>query len=126
MKVNVVILGVIVSTIFIYSNDVLAEKRLTIDEVTALFKNKTYEVHKESKNKQYQVYSADDGTYSKKKKSGKIKRGTWKVDSKGRHCVEFKKEKCSKVIEVGNGIYHKITNGEHTHTLKNFVSGNKL
>lgn len=126
MKVKVVIIGVIFSTVFAYSNIVLAGKILTVAEAKALFTNKTYDVQKEKGNKQFKVYSSADGTYNKKKKNGNIRKGKWRIVSKGNHCVIFKKEKCSEVVSAGNGVYHKMTNGKHTHTLKNFVTGNKL
>ena len=54
------------------------------------------------------------------------------MDADGNHCVKIMrrkkvKERCKKVIDVGGGVYHKLSSdGIHTHTLQNFVSGKQL
>ena len=102
------------------------EKLLTAEEAQALFSNKTFDGFNEEKGKDYKVFSSADGVHNLQKSNGKMKEGEWRIDDKGRHCVKFKKEKCTKVIAVGDGIYEKHRRGEHTHTLKNFVDGDQL
>ncbi len=102
------------------------EKVLTAEEAQALFSNKTFDGFNEDKGKSFKVYSSADGVHNLQKISGKMKEGTWRIDDRGRHCVKFKKKSCTRVILVGDGVYHKIKGDEHTHTLKNFVDGNQL
>jgi hypothetical protein len=102
------------------------EKTLTAEEAQALFSNKTFDGFNEEKGKSFKVFSSADGVHNLQKSNGKMKKGAWRIDKRGRHCVEFKNEKCSKVVTEGDGVYKKITYGEHTHTLKNFVDGDQL
>ena len=122
------VLAAIFCTSMAFSISVCAEgSKLSADEAQALFSNKTFDGFNESKGKPFQVFSSADGEHVLKKKSGKIKKFAWRVDKRGRHCVDFgSKEKCSKVMNMGGGVYHKVTYGEHTHTLKNFVDGDQL
>ena len=126
MKIKTTPLVFLISAMSFASSPVVAEQALTADEARALFSNKTFDVHSVSKGKDLKAYASAEGVHALKKANGKIKQGKWHIDSEGRHCVELKKEKCSTVISVAEGVYHKISDGEHTHTLKNFVNGNQL
>ena len=102
------------------------ERTLNKEEAQALFSNKTFGGVNESKGKEFKVYASADGVHTLKKANGQLKEASWRIDEEGRHCVEFSREKCAKVVTEGDGVYKKIRNGEHTHTLRNFVDGNQL
>jgi len=102
------------------------EKTLSKDEAQALFSNKTFDGINEEEGKSFQVYSSADGVHNLKKANGKMKQGTWSIDNKGRHCIEFGRKKCASVVTDGSGVYKKMRHGEVTHTLKNFVDGDQL
>ena len=105
------------------------EKILNKEEAIALFTDKTFDGYQEIKKKNFKVFSASDGTHTVEFESGKTKYRYWRINDAGEHCIskrEGKGGRCSEVKSVGGGVYHKITEGEHTHTLKNFVSGNQL
>ena len=105
------------------------ENILNKEEAVALFTNKTFDGYNEIKGKGFKVFSSSDGTHTVVFESGKTKHRYWRVNKDGEHCVSKRAGKggrCSVVKSVDNGVYHKITEGEHTHTLKNFVSGNQL
>jgi len=122
-----VLLSIFYASLFFNVAAVAEEKKLTSEEAQALFSNKTFDGVNETKGKSFQVFSSADGVHNLKKANGKMKAGAWRVDNRGRHCVDFgSKEKCSKVMDMGDGVYHKISYGEHTHTLKNFVDGDQL
>ena len=101
------------------------ERTLTGEEVQALFAGKTFDGYNENRGKSYKAYSDPDGVFIHKN-TKRTKETTWEVDSRGRHCVKFKKKYCGKIISVGDGVYHKMKRGEHANTLTNFVEGNKL
>jgi hypothetical protein len=110
------------------SSPVLASKDLSADEVKALFTNKTFDVHNVAKGKDLKGYDSDDGTHLiyipwKDKIS---KRKWWVEDNK--HCTSHPKrgDNCKVMRDMGDGIYHGISDGEHTHTLSNFRDGNQL
>ncbi|MGM0594675.1 MAG: hypothetical protein ACQETD_09070 [Pseudomonadota bacterium] len=45
----------------------------------------------------------------------------------GMHCCVRKgKEECGPIYDVGQGVYHKVTDGRHSHTMKQFSEGNRL
>ena len=120
---NKLLIAIITGLLAMTSQLVLAEKVLSMDEAKALFTDKTFDGYNEKKGKSFRVYSSSDGTHVVQKKSGKIRKKTWKINDQGQHCV---KDKCADVIDVGGGVYHKKRTGKHTHTLKNFVDGNQL
>ena len=119
------LITIISASLFISVSACAEEKVLNAEEAQALFSGKTFDGFNEDKGKPYKVYSAPDGTmiHQNKKRTKEI---TWKIDSRGRHCAYFNKKKCGKVVSVGDGVYHKLKGDEHSHTLKNFVDGNKL
>lgn len=105
------------------------EKVLSKEEAVALFKDKTFDGYQEVKGKGFRIYSAADGTHNVHFPGGKTKTRYWSINDEGEHCVsksEGKGGRCSVVKAIGDGVYHKITEGEHTHTLKNFVDGNQI
>ena len=105
------------------------EKILNKEEAIALFTDKTFDGYQEIKEKKFKVFSASDGAHTVVFESGKTIDRYWRINDDGEHCVSKRQGKggrCSVVKSVGNGVYHKITEGEHTHTLKNFVNGNQL
>lgn len=101
------------------------EKLLSVEEAKVLFSGKTFDGFNEAKGKSYRVYSAADGKMLHKNKK-RTKELTWEIDSEGQHCAYFNNPNCGKILSVGDGVYHKIRDGEHTNTLKNFVEGNQL
>ncbi len=120
---------ILISILCLSSTVVFAEENLSAEQVKELFYDKTFDGHNETKNKTFKGYSSPDGKMFFKFKSGKKKKKFSHIDDKGRHCVSKKKNKpgrCSYIVPMGNGVYHKITMGVHTHTLKNFVDGKHL
>ena len=129
MKNSTALFCVVCLTVMSSSTVLAAGKTLTQAEATALFKGKTFDGYQEVKQKKFRVYSAPDGKHTIRFASGKEIHRFWKISDKGEHCIAKKKKKmgkCSKVMDMGNGVYHKVRGGTHTHTLKNFVAGNKL
>lgn len=103
------------------------ERTLSQAEAQELFSDKTFDGHQVVKNKDFRVFSSSDGQHTVHFANGKVKTGTWEVDDEGRHCVTLRKKRCTKVVAVGDGVYHKKkANGKHTHTLSNFQAGNQL
>lgn len=111
------------------SGAVSAEEILNGDQVKTLFSNKTFDGQDVIKDRKYRVYSSTNATMKIVYSRGVTKTRYWLIDDKGRHCVskeEGKKGKCSVVIGIGGGVYKKITNDKHSHTMKNYVDGNQL
>ena len=99
---------------------------LSADEAKALFSGKTFDGYNEIKGRSYRVYSDPSGTMIHKN-AKRTKEFAWEIDGEGRHCAIFSNgPRCGKIVSVGDGVYHKVSDGEHINTLKNFVDGNKL
>ncbi|MBD3670172.1 MAG: hypothetical protein HUJ29_05300 [Gammaproteobacteria bacterium] len=122
---NTFLLTILSVMLALTSQAALAEKKLSKAEAEALFTDKTFDGVNEKKNREFRVYSSPDGEHIVVRK-GKTKEKEWRINDDGQHCVTGRKEKCADVIDMGNGVYHKIRKGKHTHTLSNFQDGNQL
>jgi hypothetical protein len=103
----------------------IAEKQLTADEVKALFIGKTADGTNVIKDKNYRLYTKDDSTAIHKNRK-RTKEVSWKVTDDGKHCVQFRSLRCGYIVDMGDGVYHKVHDGEHINTLKNFRDGNHI
>ena len=125
-KLNRLLTVCITSFIVFLPSLVMAEGRaLTGIEVKTLFSGKTFDGHNEIRDKNYRAFSKADGMMVHKN-AKRTKKVAWEVTADGRHCVKFKSNYCGSIISMGNGIYHKMRDGTHINTLKNFIEGNKL
>ena len=120
--------SLLLTALFLLSNSVLAGEYLSADELKALFTNKTFDIRNEIKQKNLNAYDNADGEHYvyipwKDKTS---ERKWWIEDNK--HCTSHPKrgDSCKLMKSMGDGVYHGITDGEHTHTLSNFRDGNQL
>ena len=125
MNNKILTLLLALSASLLVTNGVAADVALSAEQVKALFSGKTFDGHNEIKGKDFQVYSAADGIMIHKNRK-RTKEASWEVGEDGQHCGILKRKICGKIVPVGNGVYHKMKDGEHTHTLKNFVEGNQL
>lgn len=109
----------------VFSSTVLASDALSADEVKALFTNKTFDIHNIAKDKKLQGYDNSEGqhfVYVPWK--DKTKKRKWWLEG-DKHCTSHPKrgDSCKDIKPMGDGVYHGITDGEHTHTLSNFRDG---
>jgi hypothetical protein len=110
------------------SNPVAASEALNADDVKALFSNKTFDIHNVVKDKNLSGYDSDDGqhlVYIPWK--DKVSKRKWWLEG-NKHCTSHPKQgdNCKLIKPAGDGVYHGISDGEHTHTLSNFRDGNQL
>ena len=110
------------------SNSVIASEALSAEEVKALFTNKTFDIHNVEKDKNLKGYDSNDGQHLVyipwKDKTSERK---WWIKG-NMHCTSHPKrgDSCKTLKPIGDGAYHGITDGKHTHTLSNFRDGNQL
>jgi hypothetical protein len=107
-------------------NVAYAEKQLNANEVKALFTDVTFDAFHELKEKETTVYSGPDGKQTVLRADGETKQRKWFVDESGRHCIEGRRLRCATVIDMGDGVYHKIMNKVHVLTLSHFRKGKHL
>ena len=112
-------------TLFVSFFAVAEGKKLSADEVKALFIGKTCDGYNPIKDKDYKLFTQDDSSVLHQNPK-RTKERPWKVTDDGQHCVKFKKFRCGTIHDMGEGVYHKMRDGEHINTLKNFREGNDL
>jgi hypothetical protein len=106
----------------------IAGEPLNADDVKALFTNKTFDIHNVINDKNLKGFDSADGVHliyiPWKDKTSKRK---WWIEG-NKHCTSHPKngDSCKDIINIGEGVYHGITDGKHTHTLSNFRDGNQL
>lgn len=111
---------------FISFNTALADEFLTEDEIKALFTNHSWDVRNEVKGKDFKGFANENGEHfiHNPKKGKTYSTRKWWTDG-ATHCTSHPKrgDNCKQMKKMGDGVYHGISDGEHTHTLSNFRSG---
>ena len=110
------------------SGTALASEPLNANDVKALFSNKTFDIHNVVNDKNLNGFDSADGkhlVYIPWK--DKISKRKWWLEE-NKHCTSHPKrgDSCKVIINIGEGVYHGVTEGKHTHTLSNFRDGNQL
>ncbi len=110
---------------FILFNTALADEFLTEAEIKTLFTNNSFDVRNEAKGKDLKGYDdADGGHFIYVPWKDKTFKRKWWTDG-ATHCTSHRKrgDSCKKMKKMDDGVYHGITDGEHSHTLSNFRPG---
>lgn len=123
MRIKIAVLSAM-----LFSGSIIAAEPLSGDAVKALISDKTFDVRNEQKGKDLVVFDSADGrhlVYIPWK--DKVSKRKWWLDG-NKHCTSHPKrgDSCKDIVPAGNGVYHGITDGKHTHTLKNFRDGKQL
>jgi len=111
---------------FMLINTAIADDFLTEDEIITLFTNNSFDIYNEVKGKERKGFDNDKGEHfihnPKKNKTYRVRK--WWTEG-ATHCTSHRKrgDNCKKMKKMGGGVYHGITDGEHTHTLSNFRPG---
>lgn len=100
-------------------------KKLTADEIKKLFIGKTCDGYNPIKDKNYKIFTKSESAMLHQNPK-RIKEVELEITGDGQHCVHFNSRRCGTIHDMGNGVYHKMNDGEHINTLKNFVEGNQL
>ena len=105
-----------------------ADDFLTETEIKALFSNHSFDVRNEAKGKDLQGFGGADGQhYIYVPWKDKTFERKWWTDG-DTHCTSHPKrgDSCKKMKKMGDGVYHGITDGTHSHTLSNFRPGRDI
>ena len=108
------------------SNIAMAEgKKLTAAEIKKVFIGKTCDGYNPIKDKNYKIFT-ESATSMIHQIPKRTKTVELEITDEGEHCVHLKHRRCGTIHDMGKGVYHKMNDGEHINTLKNFVKGNQL
>jgi hypothetical protein len=101
---------------------------LDASQLKALYSGKTFEATSLVNNVSFSNYFSPDGRVAQVTKKGDKKKGTWRVDGAGAHCVTWEgdKEFCHKVVPQGDGTYKRYAGDKHVVTIHKVVDGNPL
>ena len=117
----------LVLSLFSIFNIASAGEFLTAAEIKALFTDHSWDVHNVVKDKDVEGYAdADGGHFIYIPWKDKVSNRKWWIEG-DTHCTSHPKrgDNCKKMKNMGGGVYHGISDGEHTHTLKNFKQGKR-
>ena len=123
IKCNSILL---VCAFFLTSNLALAEgKKLTAAEIKKLFICKTCDGYNPIKDKNYKIFT-ESATSMVHQTPKRTKTVQLEITDESEHCAHVRNRRCGTIHDMGNGVYHKMNNGQHINTLKNCVKGNQL
>jgi len=111
---------------FLFANTAFADGFLSEDEIKTLFTNNSWDVRNEVKGRDFYGFANDEGEHfihnPRKEKTYRTRK--WWTEG-ATHCTSHPKrgDNCKKMKKMGDGVYHGISDGEHTHTLSNFRAG---
>ena len=112
----------------LFSGSAMASEPLSAEDVKTLFTNKTFDIHYVNNDKNLKGFDSAEGKHLiyKPWKDKTLERKWWLEGNK--HCTShpMKGDSCKIIISIGDGVYHGVTKGKHTHTLSGFRDGNQL
>ena len=110
------------------SLDGLAADALNASQLKSLYSGKTVEATNMTNGVSFTNYLSPDGRVAQVTKDGEKKKGTWRVDDGGTHCVQWEgqKEFCHKVVPQADGTYRRYAGDKHVVTIHKIVDGNPL
>lgn len=105
-----------------------AADALDASQLKSLFSGKTIEATGVLTGNSFSNYFSPDGRVAQVTKKGEKKKGTWRVDPSGTHCVTWEgdKEFCHKIVPQGDGTYKRYAGDKHLVTISKVVDGNPL
>lgn len=103
-----------------------AADALNTSQLKSLFAGKTLEATNVVTGVSFTNYFTADGRVAQVTNKGERKKGTWRVDPSGMHCVTWEgaKEFCHKVVPQADGTYKRYAGEKHVVTISKVVAGN--
>lgn len=125
-KIKDLILSFIVCALVMAPAYAMAEgKKLTAAEIKKLFIGKTCDGYNPIIDKSYKIFTKSESSMLHQNRK-RTKEVHLEITDDDEHCAHVKARRCGTIHYMGKGVYHKMNNGKHINTLKNFVEGNKL
>lgn len=110
--------------LFLFSSQSIAEAKLTYDESMAVFNGNTIEGIITNHDVAYTMYLDPSGSLVRKFR-GTVEKGNWRINQKGKFCIEFGQEKCRKIKKRDDGGYNAYNrHDELKFTIDKVLPGN--
>lgn len=103
-----------------------AAEALDASQLKTLYSGNTFEATNVVTGASFTNYFSPDGRVAQVTKKGDKKKGTWRVDPAGTHCLTWEgdKEFCHKVVPEGDGTYKRYAGDKHVVTVNKVLKGN--
>ncbi len=94
--------------------------------ITSLFTNQTFILTSMKSGKRLVVHADDEQCTMRYVDGQRTSTKPWYVKDDQHCCVKKGEEVCGDIHAMGGGVYHKVSEGRHSHTMEGFVAGDRL
>ncbi|MCW8829823.1 MAG: hypothetical protein OQK94_12335 [Gammaproteobacteria bacterium] len=101
-------------------------RQLSGEEIEQLFSGHSFTLIGMKSGNELLVYSDAEHCTMRYVNGTRTKKLRWYTEGDQHCCVRDGKPMCGAIYDQGQGIYHKFTDGRHSHTMKDFTAGNRL
>jgi hypothetical protein len=123
------LLPVIVSSLLVACSGVAPRdtgQALTGSEIQQLFTDKSFTLIGMKSGNELIVYADSEYCTMRYANASRRKTVRWYIEGDRHCCLKDGKAVCGEIRAMGGGRYHKVSAGRHTHTMREFVEGNRL
>lgn len=101
-------------------------RRLSGAEIEGLFTGRTFTLIGMKSGNELLAYARGNACTMRYVGGERTRTVRWFVRNGQHCCIKKGEEACGPVYDMGQGVYYKVTEGRHSHTMKNFVEGDQL
>jgi hypothetical protein len=95
-------------------------------EIRGLFQGRSFTLIGIKSGNELIAYAGTDYCTMRYVNGERTKTVRWYTRGDQHCCIKDSKAVCGAIHDMGGGVYHKISDGRHSHTMKRFVEGNRL
>lgn len=104
----------------------LGAQVLSGEEIERLFTGRSFTLVGMKSGNELVAYASGEYCSMRYTDGERISTVRWYTRNDQHCCIKKGKERCGRILGMGNGVYHKIIDGEHTQTMRRFTAGNRL
>jgi hypothetical protein len=104
----------------------LGAQALSGEEIERLFRGRSFTLVGMKSGNELVAYAAEEYCSMRYTDGERVSTVRWYTRNDQHCCIKKGEERCGRILDMGNGVYHKIIDGEHTQTMQRFEAGNRL
>lgn len=104
----------------------LSAQALSGEEIERLFSGRSFTLVGMKSGNELVAYATGEYCSMRYTDGERVSTVRWYTRNDRHCCIKKGKERCGRILDMGNGVYHKIIDGEHTQTMRRFEAGNRL